>query len=113
MKIKELEPEQKELKLIVKIEEKSEAREVISPIDKKFHIIAEAVCGDETGSIILTLWNENIEQIQEKKYYELEGAYTSTYRNSLRLNISRKGAIKETNAGFEINTANNRSLDEL
>ena len=49
MKIKELTPDKKKLTLLIKIEEKTEPKEVISKIDNKFHDVCEALVGDETG----------------------------------------------------------------
>jgi len=113
MKIKELTPDKKKLTLIIKIEEKTEPKEVISKIDNKFHDVCEALVGDETGCVFLSLWNENINEIEKGKYYKITNVYTNLYKHSLRLNIGNKGQIQETNAEFEINTNNNLSLEEF
>lgn len=113
MKASELKPMQKKIEVIVKVEEKSQERQVTTQSDGKFHRVCEALVGDETGSVLLSLWDENIDLVQEGKYYKVSNAYTSTFRNSLRLSAGKYGSITETTGSFEVNTANNLSLKEL
>ncbi len=113
MKIKELRPEQKNLNLIIRIEDLNEPREVATQLDDKIHEVSEALAGDETACVYLTLWDEKIGEIQKGNYYEISNAYTNQYRGSLRLNISKHGKIKAVKAEFKVNTANNLSLREI
>lgn len=113
VKVKDLHTDLKKLSLEIRAEDKTEAREVVASTDDKFHKVCEALVGDETGSIYLSLWDEQADEIQKGKHYRITNAYTSMYRNSLRLNIGKYGKIEEIEADFEINTANNLSLKEL
>ncbi|MCR4368929.1 MAG: single-stranded DNA-binding protein [archaeon] len=113
MKAKELAPNQKNVELIVKVVEKTEPRQVTSKIDGKFHRVCDALVGDETACINLSLWDEKIDELKENNYYKITGAYTSLYRNSLTLNIGRLGKAEQTTGDFEAETTNNRSLEEF
>jgi len=76
MKIKELTPDKKKLSLLIKIEEKTEPKEVISKIDNKFHNVCDALVGDETGCVYLSLWNETINEVEKGKYYKITNVYS-------------------------------------
>ena len=113
MKVKDLQPEIKKISIEIKAEDKTEPREVVASTDDKFHKVCEALVGDETASIYLSLWDEQADEVKKGKHYRITNAYTSVYRNSLRLNIGKYGKIEEIEADFEINTAENLSLKEL
>lgn len=113
MKINELAPAQKKIELVVKVEDKNEPREVVLPSDGKFHKVCEVLVGDETGCVYLSLWDENIAAVNRNGYYKITNAYTTVFRNSLRLNTGKYGKIAQTTGNFEINTSNNLSLKEL
>ncbi|MCH7902736.1 hypothetical protein IIC68_03205 [archaeon] len=113
MKINELKLEQKNLDLIIKVEDIGESRQVTTQLDDNFHDVCEVYCGDETASVFLTIWDEKIEEMQKGNYYKISNCYTNEYRGSLRLNIGKFGKIEQTQGDFEINTANNLSLKEI
>ncbi len=112
-KVKDLKQEQRKVNLLVKIEEISETRKVTAKTDSMFHNVADVLCGDETGCIYLSVWDEQIKELKKWNYYSLENAYTAVYRGSLRLNLGKYGKIREAQAGFEVDTSNNISLKEL
>lgn len=109
MNISELKPYSKKVDLIVKVLEKNEVREVTSKIDSSAHKVAEALVGDASGAIQLTLWDDMIEKIEIGKCYEIKNGYTSLFQNTLRMNIGRYGTIEEVQAEIEPNTTNNMS----
>ena len=114
MKVEELKPYQKKIDLIVKAIEKNDAREVVSKLDDSKHRVTEALVGDETGCILLTLWDEAIEQVEAGKTYKLENGYTQFFKNSLRLNIGRFGKFEESSDKIEeANRENNLSEKEM
>jgi replication factor A1 len=55
--------------------------------------VANALIGDETGSIKLCLWNEQIGSISVGDMIQLENARASTYRGERQLNIGKKGTL--------------------
>ena len=113
MKVSELKPEMKKIEIIVKVEDKSKPREVVLASDNMLHRVCDAIVGDETGAIFLSLWDEMIETVLLGRYYKISNAYTGVYRSSLRLNTGKYAKIALAEGRFEVNTANNLSLREL
>ncbi|HLC92894.1 MAG TPA: single-stranded DNA-binding protein [archaeon] len=113
MKVSELKQEMKKIEITVKVEAKSAPHQIVLPADNMFHRVCEALVGDETGSIFLSLWDEQIENVLLGKYYKIANAYTSVYRSSLRLSTGKYGKIAVAEGTFEVNTANNLSMKEL
>jgi replication factor A1 len=67
--------------------------------------------GDATGSIYLTLWDDNIAKVNENDTLRVENGYVTLFKGNMRLNIGRYGKLetaKEPLAG-EVNTENNVS----
>ena len=55
--------------------------------------VANALIADETGTIRLCLWNEQIGCISEGDTIQIENARTSTFKGQTQLNIGRKGLL--------------------
>ena len=114
MKVAELRPYAKKVDLIVKVVSSGEAREVVSRLENAQHKVAEALVGDDTGCVLLTLWDDAIEKFETEKTYKIENAYCSFFKNSLRLNIGRYGEFEESSEEIkEVNKENNLSEKEL
>lgn len=114
MKINELRPFQKKVDLALKIVKINEAREVSSKLDNSTHKVTEAVVGDDTGSVLLTLWDNSIDEVKENQTYNLENGYTSLFKNSLRLNVGRYGKLTESEEAIDsVNEENNLSNKEF
>ena len=114
MKVNELKPSQKKIELIVKVVEKSESREVMVNQNNSIHNVAEALVGDETGSILLSLWDQDIEKVEEGKTYSIENGYTTVFKHSIRLNTGKYGKIQENQEKIgSVNKDNNLSEKEL
>jgi replication factor A1 len=58
--------------------------------------IVTVVFEDETGKIDLTLWEEEIDAIEEGAEVRIEGAYVREWAEEIQLNISRDGSIERT-----------------
>ncbi len=58
--------------------------------------ITTVVFEDETGEIDLTLWEEEIDAIEEGADVKIEGAYVREWADDIQLNIGRDGAIERT-----------------
>ncbi|MFX1293511.1 MAG: single-stranded DNA-binding protein [Promethearchaeota archaeon] len=109
--IEDLRPGLRSINIKVKCGNKNEEREVISKKTGDTLRVTEALVGDATGCILLTLWNDDIDKAQEDSVYKLDNVYTTIFRGSLRLNIGKYGNMEEIDAdGFgEINVENNLS----
>jgi replication factor A1 len=111
--INELKPRMKNLTVTFKVVELGEAREVTSRRDGEQHRVLDAVVGDATGTVVMPLWNERIEEIELGKTYKLDNGYTGLFRSNLRLNIGRYGVISEAEEPLEeVNMENDMSEEE-
>jgi len=109
VKIEELTPSSRGVNIIVKVVSKGEARDVMGRGGS--HRVADALVGDETGCIYLTLWDENIDQINEGETISITNGYANLFRGNMRLNIGRYGSFKVLDESTieEVNTENNLS----
>ena len=79
--------------------------------DGSAHKVSDALVGDETGVVYLTLWDDNIEKVNESDTIRVENGYVTLFKGNIRLNIGKYGkleAAKEPLA-VEVNTENNVS----
>ncbi|MFH1256184.1 MAG: hypothetical protein V1494_02730 [Candidatus Diapherotrites archaeon] len=110
VQITELRPFSKKVDALVKCVSKNEVREVTSKLDNSSHKVTEALVGDTSGTILLTLWDDMIDKVEAGKSYKITNGYTSLFKNSLRLNIGRYGQLEEsTEDAGEVNESNNVS----
>lgn len=56
--------------------------------------ISEAVVGDETGRVKLTLWGRAAGTIKEGDAIEIKGGWTTSYRGEVQLNIGGRNTIQ-------------------
>jgi replication factor A1 len=96
---------------VVKVMSVTEAREVTSRRDMSTHRVAEALVGDETGSVYLTLWDDVLDAVEEGQVLNIKDAYINLFRGSMRLNLGRYGSYEVLDeAPFEeVNLDNNLS----
>jgi replication factor A1 len=108
--VSDLRPGLRGINVKVKCLSKNEEREVVSKNTGDALRVTEALVGDQSGSILLTLWNDDIDKIELEKVYQLNNTYTSVFKGSLRLNIGRDGTAAEINEAItEVNETNNLS----
>ena len=113
LKINELTPQSRNLKLNVQVVSVSESREVTTRRSGETNQVADAVVADETGCVTLTLWNEAINDFEAGKEFELSNVYCGLFRGHLRLNLGRYGTYTEVEPEItDINTENDMSEAE-
>jgi replication factor A1 len=107
IKVEELNPRLKGVNIVVKAVSKSEARVV----SEGAHKVVDAVVGDETGSVVLTLWDDTIDEIAEGDTAKITNGYINLFRGNMRLNIGRYGKLEilEESPIEEVNTENDMS----
>jgi replication factor A1 len=93
MKIKDLKNGMKQVNVEAKVLEKTATREVMARYKNEKYRVATAVIADETGKIKLTLWNEQIEQVNEDDKVTVENGYVTSFRGEIQLNIGRYGTL--------------------
>ncbi|CAO2814486.1 unnamed protein product [Amaranthus hypochondriacus] len=75
--------------------------------------IAECVIGDETGTIIFTARNEQIDLMKPETTVILRNAKIDMFKGSMRLAVDKWGRVEVTEpASFQVKEDNNLSLVE-
>lgn len=110
-KVGELTPQSRAVNVTAKVVSKSEIREIPMGKDGSPHKVCDALVGDETGSIYLTLWDDNIEKVNENDTVRLENGYVTLFKGNMRLNVGKYGKLEMAKEPFEgeVNTENNVS----
>ena len=111
VKVGELNSYSRKVYATVKVISKTEEREVTSRSDMSTHRVAEALVGDETGTIYMTLWDNVLDEIQDDMVLEVKDAYVNLFKGSMRLNLGRYGSYEVIDeAPFDdVNLENNLS----
>lgn len=111
-KISELTPESKRVNILAKVLQVSEPREIPSRFGPA-NRVAEATVADESGAVILSLWNDQIGTIDQGDNITIENGYVSLVRGHIRLNAGRYGkiAVAEQDVA-NVNEENNISETE-
>lgn len=93
VKISELKPGMNNISLKVRVIEAGEPRTIQTRRGPR--TISNAVVGDETGRVRLTLWGDKAGSIHEGDAVEIEGAWTTAFRGEVQLNVGARGSINE------------------
>ena len=107
MKVDGLKPYLGKIHLKVKIVEMGKPREVSGGQ----HRVSEALVGDESGCIYLSLWDDSIGGFDVGDTVHVENGQVSVYRESMRLSAGRYGTVSKIDEEFsdKVNTDNNLS----
>jgi replication factor A1 len=104
LKVKELAPKMR-ADVTVKVINIGESRSVIGK-DGSPHKVTDVLVGDESGTIIMSLWDEKVNKVSEGKVINIKNGFVSLHRGSMRLTLGREGEIRESNV--EIGEVNNK-----
>ena len=96
--ISKLTVESKAVNVRFSVVKKSPSRQVTARATGRFHLITECLVGDESAIITLTLWNEEIDEIETDKTYELVNGYINFYDESMSLSKGRWGIIRNASS---------------
>jgi len=91
--IKDLRNGMKRVTVEANVMEKGETREVRSRYKDETYNVADAVVADETGSIKLTLWNEQIDQVDVGNKIKIENGYVTSFKGEIQLNVGKFGTM--------------------
>ena len=110
VKVETLTPNSRGVNTIVKVVSKGEVRSVTGR-DYSVRRVADALVGDETGSIYMTLWDDKIDAIADNSTLSITNGYINLFRGNMRLNIGKYGSyeVLEDSPITEVNTENNLS----
>ena len=57
------------------------------------HRVVEIEIGDQTGIILLSLWDKMIDLVNEGDLIDIENGYVNRFKGRLRLNVGRFGKL--------------------
>ncbi len=92
MNIRDLKPGMDHVNIKVKVSNISEPKQIITGTGIK-HDILEVEIEDETGSIMLVLWNEKISPIKVGDALQIENGFVSSFKGKWRINVGKYGDI--------------------
>jgi replication factor A1 len=104
-KVRDLTPSSKQVNVHAKVVNVGEAKQVMGKYGDP-RKVAEAVIGDDTAVITLSLWNEQIGSIAKDENILIDNGYVSLVRGHMRLNVGRYGALSKSND--EVASVNNQ-----
>ena len=93
MKINELRDGMRRVDLEAQVIQKSETREVRSRYTNETYRVADATMEDETGTVTLTLWNDQIDQVNVGDRVKIDNGYIKSFRGELQLNSGKYGSL--------------------
>jgi replication factor A1 len=112
-KVRDLTPNSKQVNVLAKVVTIGEPKEVMGKFGDP-RKVCEAVVGDDTATIILSLWNEQIGAIQKDEVILVDNGYVSLVRGHMRLNVGRYGNLsKSADSVGEINQSLDMSQQEF
>jgi replication factor A1 len=94
MKINELQPGIRGISIEGTVESIAEPRSVNLKSGGTAQV-ADAVLSDETGSIKLSLWDEQLNMVKEGDQVYVENGYTQEFRGETSLNVGKYGKLKK------------------
>lgn len=113
VKIDDVKPLEKRINIVFQVTNVGDERE-INKRSGETHRVCDFTVADETASITLTLWNEDIDALEVGKVYKLSNGFANVFQNSLRLSKGRFGTLSEDSTVFdEINEGNNKSSEHV
>ena len=109
LKVKDLTTETKSVNLTVKVTHVGEPEAVASRGGGTRHV-TEATVGDETASVVMSLWERQAEGVTEGTVLHIENGYISLVRGHMRLNVGKYGRMSPSKTSIDkVNTENNLS----
>jgi len=92
--VKDLRPGMSRVNVEVQVLKAFEPRTVTTRDGRRL-TLAEFEVGDETGTIILTLWEDKIHVIKQGDKIKIRNGYVTSFKGEARLSIGRYGKIEQ------------------
>jgi replication factor A1 len=93
LNIKDLQTGMKRVEIEAEVVDKSNPRQVQSRFKEETLNVADALVQDETGTIKLTLWNEQIDQVNVGDKVKIENGYVTSFKGEIQLNVGKFGKL--------------------
>ncbi len=98
MKISELKAGASSVEIEATVVEKAEPREVITKYGKRLNV-ARATLKDDSGSIVMSLWEKDIGAIDVGDKVKVTNGYVSEYKGTPQLSTGKYGKIEVLEKG--------------
>ncbi|MFH1408476.1 MAG: OB-fold nucleic acid binding domain-containing protein [Nanoarchaeota archaeon] len=92
MALKDLQPKQGNVDVVVTLTEKGDVRE-FQKFGKSGRVCSAKV-KDDSGDMVLTLWNDEIDQVNIGDKIHLTSGYVSEWQGEMQLSAGRYGKIE-------------------
>ena len=99
-KIKDLNPRSKRVDVFAKCLEVGEPKEIPGRFGGS-RKVAEATIADETGAIVLSLWDDQIGTVTKEDLLQIKNGYVSLVRGHMRLNVGKYGTLDKGDGGLD------------
>jgi replication factor A1 len=106
VKIGDLSPFDRRLQVTFVVIEKGESRTITSKKTNEEHTLADIKVGDDTGTIIVTLWDATIDQVSEGSTYVVKNGYINVFQQHMRLALGKWGTLEESEDTIELDKVN-------
>jgi len=93
MNIADLRNGMKRVSIEAIVKEKGTPRQVMSRFGTETYTVADAIVADESGSIKMTLWNEQIAQVKVNDKIKIENGYVTSFKGEVQLNVGKFGKM--------------------
>jgi replication factor A1 len=111
--INDLKPSHKDIHVNFQVIEQISEKEIRKGANTT-HRVANFKVADQTGSVRLCLWNEEISKITIGKTYELNNGYVNIFQEYIQLATGKNGEIKPIDVKFEkLNQENDKSKQKV
>jgi ssDNA-binding replication factor A large subunit len=98
MKISELKVGASNVTIQAKVVNKDEPREVVTKYGKRLSV-ANITLQDDTGSIAMSLWGNDIDNVNVGDVIEISNGYVNEFRGTPQLSTGKFGKIKVVEKG--------------
>jgi replication factor A1 len=99
MEIKDLKPNQGKVDIVATVKEKDEPR-TFEKFGKQGQV-CNAKLEDESGTVVLTLWNEDVESIKVGDKVHLQNGWCSEYKGERQVSSGKFGKIEVVQSAAE------------
>ena len=89
-KIRNLKVGMKDVDVKGKVNSKSNTMEVYSRFGNKVNRVANAIIADDSGSIKLILWNEQIDGLEVGDTIQIDNGHVTIFRGEKQLNVGKR-----------------------
>jgi replication factor A1 len=110
-KIKDLTPQSKRVDVLAKCLDVSDPKDIPGKYGNS-RKVAEATIADDTGAIVLSLWDSQIGSIGKEDNILIKNGYVSLVRGHMRLNVGKYGTLEKSDKPLEATSTSPNMSDK-